>query len=134
MASGMTLTGGDAMKAKLGKFMKRFPSVEAAALYQEAQVEMTESKKRCPVDKGILHGSGHVLKPVAEGRKISVDLVYGGPAEAYAVIVHEDLRGVVPRAGGAGQSRFLASVLEESATSMAQRIAARVQFNEEMLR
>ena len=122
------------MKAKLATLQRKFPKAVAAALKQEAEIEMIESKKRCPVDKGILHGSGHVLKPVAEGRKISVDLVYGGPAEAYAVIVHEDLRGVVPRAGGAGQSRFLASVLEESATSMAQRIAARVQFNEEMLR
>ena len=130
MASGAKLIGKEAMQAKLRRFVVRFPSTEAAALYQEAQVEMMESKKRCPVDVGTLRASGHVLKPIMEGRKISIDLVYGGAAEDYAVVQHEalDFHHTV------GQARYLASVLEESESSMGQRIAARVRFNEEMLR
>ena len=141
MASGAKLIGREAMQAKLRRFMAKFPSAEAAALFFEAGVEMSESKKRCPVYSpprggyvdhvgGTLRASGHVLKPVTEGRKISVDLVYGGAAEAYAVVQHEGL----DFHHNVGQARYLASVLEESEATMAQRIAARVQFNEEMLR
>ena len=130
MASGFSFTGASEMQAKLRAVTRNFPKQAAAALYQEAQVEMTESKKRCPVDKGILRASGHVMRPVQEGRKISVDLAYGGAAEDYAIVQHEalDFQHTV------GQAKFLESVLLESASNMAERVARRVQFNEGLLK
>ena len=135
MASGVTVTGGDAIRRKLATLAKRFPEAQARALYQEAQVEMTESKRRCPVDTGTLRASGHVNRPVTQGKKTTVDMGYGGAASGYALIVHEDLEANhnSPPFGG-GQAKYLESVLMESAPHMTTRIAQRVKFNEEMLR
>jgi hypothetical protein len=41
--------------------------------------------------RGTLQGSGHVEEPVIEGGAVSVRLAYGGPAEAYAIAIHEHL-------------------------------------------
>jgi len=124
-----TMSGGDEMRAKLQRLAKRFPQEEEMALFQEAQIEMTESKKRVPVDTGTLRASGHVLKPETKWGRTSVDLVYGGAAEKYAVIVHEDLEANHK----VGQAKFLESVLMESAPTMGERIAKRVEFNKSML-
>jgi hypothetical protein len=62
------------------------------ALYAEAQRVMKASKMIVPVDTGVLRRSATVKKPVLVGnRLISVTLGYGGAAQAYAVIQHEDL-------------------------------------------
>lgn len=118
------------MRRRLDNLKKRFPDAQVRALYQEAQVEMTESKKRVPVDTGTLRSSGHVVKPATVGNRTTVDLVYGGAAEEYAIIVHEDLDAFHK----VGQAKYLESVLMESAPHMTKRIAARVKFNEEMMR
>jgi hypothetical protein len=118
------------MRRRLELLKKRFPDAQVRALYQEAQIEMTESKKRVPVDTGTLRSSGHVVKPVTLGTRTTVDLVYGGAAEEYAVIVHENLGALHE----VGQAKYLESVLMQSAPHMARRIAARVKFNEEMMR
>jgi hypothetical protein len=65
------------------------------ALYATGEAIMADSKENyCPVapDGGVLRSSGHVLPPIrnAEGDLI-VTLVYGGPADAYAIAVHEHL-------------------------------------------
>lgn len=106
------------------------PSDVEEALYHEAQIEMTEAKRRTPVwnpDRkvppghvpGSLRASGMVHEPERHGRKISVDLTFGDSAVDYAVFVHEDLEAE----HATGQAKFLQSVLEESAPHMAQRIA-----------
>jgi hypothetical protein len=113
-----------------------------AALYTEAQVEMTESKRRCPVSPtkaqfkamgrsapknlrpGTLRASGYVNRPEREGRKLTVTMGYGGAAEAYAVVQHErlDYRHTT------GQAKYLESVLNESRPYMLQRMATRLQI------
>lgn len=113
------------MAAKLRRIAKDFPSVVERALYQEAQIEMTESKRRVPVDTGVLRASGHVQEPVRKGTNISVTLAYGGAAESYAVIVHEDLEALHPH----GQAKYLESVLKESAGYMKERLARRIDLN-----
>lgn len=135
--------GASEMVNTLKKIAARFPDRVAAALYQEGQIEMTESKRRCPVSPtraqlkamgrsapkdhvpGTLRASGTVHPPVRAGRRISVTLSYGGAASDYAVPQHERLDFVHTT----GQAKYLESVLNESAGHMAARIAARVQLN-----
>lgn len=127
------MLGSAKMIANLKAISKRFPDRVGAALYQEAQIEMTEAKRRTPVDitpdaphPGQLRASGQVAKPERKGRQISVTLSFGGGAVYYAIYVHEILTNHHP----VGQAKYLESVLNESAPHMASRLAARLQLNE----
>jgi len=122
----VTLKGKDAVLSSIKQIAQRFPIIVGAALYQEAQIEMTESKRRVPVEHGILKASGFVTFPENKGRNISVTLSYGGAAEAYAIVQHERLDFHHPLGG---QAKYLESVLNESRPFMAARIAARMDFN-----
>lgn len=110
---------------------KQFPDDVAAAMYQEAQPEVTEMKRRCPVDvtedaphPGNLRNSIHVEKPQRKGNVISVTFATGKQAP-YAPHVHEN-----PDAFHAvGEWKFMESVLNESRRYMGKRIAARVHLN-----
>lgn len=137
------LTGVTNVLTQLKKLQHAFPDRVGAALYQEGQIEMTESKRRCPVSPtaaqfkamgrsmpkglvpGTLRASGTVHEPERHGRRISVTLSYGGAARDYAVIQHEreDFHHTT------GQWKYLESVLNESRSSMASRIAARLNLN-----
>lgn len=130
------------MREKLKKITERFPDRVAAALYLEGQIEMTESKRRCPVSptaaqfkamgrsmpKGIVPGtlraSGTVHEPERNGRNISCTLSYGGAASDYAIVQHERLDFFHTT----GQAKYLQSVLDESRPHMAARIGARLQL------
>lgn len=138
------IRGAKEMIALLKQIADKFPDRVAAAIYQEAQIEMTESKRRCPVSPtkaqgmamrprrylqpghapGTLRASGTVHEPERHGRRISVMLSYGGAARAYAVVQHERLDFFHTT----GQAKYLESVLNESRSSMAARIARRVQL------
>ena len=123
MASGMR--GVAEMRSLLQKIAAKFPDRVAAAIYQEAQIEMTEAKRRTPVDTGTLRASGFVAEPERHGRNISVTLSFGGAAETYAIYVHENLEAFHK----VGQAKFLESTLDESRPFMAARIAKRVDLN-----
>jgi len=122
------------MVRTLQRIATKFPDHVAAAMYQEAQIEMTESKRRCPVSplpapKGVVPGtlrdSGQVARPDRRGKHISVTMSYGGAAEDYAVVQHENL----DFHHTTGQAKFLESVINESRPYMAGRIADRVHLN-----
>jgi hypothetical protein len=95
-----------------------------AALSQVAEQEMTESKKRVPVDTGTLRDSGHVQQPERDAEGISVTMGYGGAAEDYAIVQHENLE----FHHKVGQAKFLESVLQESAPYLLERIAKRIKL------
>lgn len=122
---GFVMKGAAEMAAMIRQAAHQFPDAVAKALYQEAQIEMTESKRRVPVDTGTLRASGFVSEPEHPGTQVSVTLSYGGEAEQYAVIVHEDLEAYHL----VGQAKYLESVLKESAPYMAERLARRIEFN-----
>lgn len=137
MGARFSFTGTKEMKAKLQAVLRNLPKEAERALYQEGEVDMTESKKICPVyspDEGVtpthvggtLRASGHVRPPEREGRRISVDLVYGGAAEAYAIVQHErtDFHHNV------GQAKYLESVIMASAPFMNQRLAKRLKLDD----
>ena len=119
------LLGQTAVVQNLLNLAKAVPGEVGRALYEEAQIEMTEAKKRTPVLTGTLKGSGIVNKPVVSGREISVQLQFGGPAAGYAIHVHENLEAFHKN----GQAKFLESTLLESAQHMAGRVGRRVDLN-----
>jgi hypothetical protein len=126
-----TLRGVGQMVGTLKKFAEKYPDRVATALYQEAQIEATEMKKRTPVDTrdnaphpGNLRNSIHVLDPERRGRTISVEIATGTQAP-YAVYVHENPDAFHP----VGEWKFMESVLNESRPHMADRIARRIHLS-----
>lgn len=121
----VTLKGTAELKAKLQRLALRIPDVVGTALFQEAQIEMTEAKRRTPVDTGALRASGMVHQPQMLGRNISVALTFGSVAIGYAVSVHEDLDALHQ----VGQAKFLESTLNESRAHLPARIARRIMLD-----
>lgn len=116
------LKGTAEVQAKIVEALRSMSGNAEAALYQEAEREMTEAKQRTPVDTGTLRDSGHVQQPERDSDGVSVTMGFGGAAEEYAIIVHENLEALHP----VGQAKFLESVLQESAPHLLERIANRI--------
>lgn len=86
------LTGADVLLAGLDQLIEQAPTALAAAIYQEAETIMADSKANyVPVDTGVLRDSGFVAPPEIDGNVVSVELGYGGAASAYALVQHERL-------------------------------------------
>ena len=151
MANVFTIRGLDQVQRRLAAVASQVEGQVGAALRAEAEIEMTEAKKRTPVDTGALRGSGHVTGPhvavvsgTPSGRNlmgqfqsagarsfggqqvVSVTMAFGGPAAPYATKVHEDLEAFHRN----GQAKFLESVLLESAPYLAQRVARRIRLGQ----
>lgn len=138
------LRGVKEMEAKLKEIARLFPDRVAAAIYTEAQIVMTESKRRCPVasDGGTLRASGQVHEPVRSGNKISVTMSYGGAASAYALAVHEtpsvydpptwrmmyDQGGSIDWTSEGTGPKFLEGPINEAMPEMAMRIGGRIKL------
>jgi hypothetical protein len=120
--------GVDEMRAKIRQVVREHPDRVKSALYQEAQIEVTEMKRRTPVDvtenaphPGNLRNSLHVEEPEQNGRRISVVVATGAQAP-YAIYVHENPDAFHP----IGQWKFMESVLDESAPHMTNRVGRRL--------
>lgn len=86
------MTGLSQFVRRIQLILGELPPAIAGEMYKLGEEIMTLSKDDyVPVDQGILRGSGFVNEPVIETAQISVTLGFGGPAEAYALIQHEDL-------------------------------------------
>jgi len=120
-----TVRGADAIAARLARLARALPQAVAAALFEEAQIEMTEARERTPVDTGALRASGMVHQPSIDGGDISVALTFGSTAVGYAVQVHEDLDAFHP----VGQAKFLESTLNESRPHIPARVARRIDLD-----
>lgn len=116
------MTGRQQVQARLRALAGRFPKEAGTALFQEAQIEKTESMQRTPVDTGALRASHVVSSPDISNGRIGVVISIGGPAAPYALYVHEDLEAD----HSVGQAKFLESTLVESAPYMPQRISRRL--------
>jgi hypothetical protein len=87
-----TITGTPELRAALAKIGANAQQAAAAALYQEAEAIMGESKEKyVPVDDSPLKNSGFVKPQDIDGSDIGVTLGFGGAASAYAIAVHEHL-------------------------------------------
>jgi hypothetical protein len=78
----------DFMKA-IKQDTKRWLGCAKAALFDEANKIMNASVRITPMDTGNLRRSAFVAKPKETGSDITIELGYGGFAEAYALAVHE---------------------------------------------
>lgn len=119
MARGIEIKikGVEALQKKLAKLSEQLPKQTVIAIREEAELIMTEAKRRTPVLTGALRASGHVVeKPDGAG------LAFGGPAAPYAVYVHENLEAF----HRVGQAKFLESAVNEAVPGMAERIAKRL--------
>ena len=113
------------VRRKLANLASKMPNEVGRALYQEAEIEKTESMERTPVQYGALRGSHEVGRPVQEGRDISVTIAVGGPSAPYCISVHENMEAYHK----VGQAKFLESTILESRAFMANRIARRIDLN-----
>lgn len=125
------VTGVTQMIQKLQRVAKQLPNRVADAAYAEAEIEVTEMKKRTPVDTrpnaphpGNLRNSIHAERPIVRGRQIEVVIATGRQAP-YAVFVHENPDAFHP----IGEWKFMESVLNESRAYMGVRIARRLDLN-----
>ncbi len=132
------MRGAKEMTGKMKKIARLYPDHLGGAMFAEAGVEVTEMKKRCPVDTrpnrwypytvaphpGQLRNSIHAEEPTTRGRTIVVIIATGAEAP-YAVYVHEDPDAFHP----VGEWQFMASVLRESQPTMGRRIARRAHFD-----
>lgn len=120
-----TVKGADQVVRKLRTLAARFPNEVGRAMFQEAQIEMTEAKRRTPVDTGALRASGTVHAPTLKfNRDVEVVLSFGSVAVGYATRVHEDLDAFHK----VGQAKYLESTLNESRPFLAARIARRIEL------
>lgn len=116
--------------SNLRKFQKKYPQRMASALFKQANIVMTMSKRDyVPVDLGTLKSSGRVERPVIDRGSVSVALVYGGAASPYALAVHEHPSGFSPLswAGGVtfsvGGPKYLEKPLLLKARTLAKDLA-----------
>lgn len=125
------LRGATEMIRRIKTIATKFPDRVESALRLEAEIEVTEMKKRTPVDTrpnaphpGNLRNSIHVADTERRGRSISVTVATGAQAP-YAIYVHENPDAIHP----IGQWKFMESVINESRQYMAARIARRIDLN-----
>lgn len=92
----VTIEGGRDLEKAIRAAGDRALDALAAAMFQEAEAVMADSKREVPVDEGTLRASGFVDPPKKEVGGVSVTMGYGGAAKGYAVFLHE---GTGPAAG-----------------------------------
>lgn len=118
------------LKKKLKEVGKQGVPILAQAMYVEAELIMLDAKVNyVPIDTGALRSTGIVTKPKIAGRKVTVDLSFGGPAKGfgkdgdvvgYAIFVHEDMGGHSYRVGG---PFYLVTPLKKASRGMSGRLA-----------
>lgn len=113
------IAGLDRVLDQLANIASAMPTLAQDALTVEAELIMTEAKRRTPVLTGALRSSGVVLPLDGE---IGATLTFGGPAAPYAVYVHENMEAF----HGVGQAKFLESAVLEAIPSLPQQIADRI--------
>jgi hypothetical protein len=124
----ITVKNQQKLKKKLKEVGRKGVPILAQAMYVEAEMIMLDSKVNyVPVDTGALRSTGIVTPPKIEGRKVTVELSFGGPARGfgkgivgYAVFVHEDMGGHSYRVGG---PFYLTTPLKKASRGMSGRLA-----------
>ena len=117
-------SGIDAVLAALGALPAQTLKATGAFLYREGEAIIGDAKESyVPVDLGILRDSGHVGLPDISGSRVQVEIGFGGAAQDYAAIVHEDLTANHPNGGG---PKYLERPLLAHGADMASRMADEV--------
>lgn len=116
------------VEAELRKRLEAVVKAAEAALYQGANIIMTEAKGRAPLDIGTLRNSGYVTLPRRQGDEVMVEAGFGGAAKAYAVAIHE---GFYKRSDGRivylepidiGEKKYLENAINAKESEVKERI------------
>ena len=133
MAKNFKITGEAKVIRNLNKLAARAPVGAGAALFQEGEKIMAESKESfVPLDLGALRASGKPEKPVIQPLGASVTLAYGGAAAPYALAIHEHPSGASPPSwsGGVkfkrGGPKYLEKPIRNAIPGMAARLAVKI--------
>lgn len=113
MASGLK-----EIKANLKKAREQILKAVGAGVFGVGNEIMTEAKRNTPVDFGALKGSGYVTEPSIVGTTASVELGFGGPAKAYAVVQHESTE----FNHEVGEAKFLENAVNRAAAGALARV------------
>ena len=105
--------------ATLDRTAKQFEKSLERGATKFGQIELTEMKRRTPVEFGVLRDSG-LFQIRWEGRTLILTWTFGGATATYAVYVHEDMEAF----HRVGQAKFVESVTNESAQYAPGRIVA----------
>jgi hypothetical protein len=105
------------MERRIVQLAVQHPRVAQRALVSEGEIELTEMKKRTPVDFGTLRDSGR-LEPIPP---LGIKWVFGGAAKDYAIAVHEN----VGAFHETGQDHYVESVVLEFIPHAADRVGRR---------
>lgn len=116
--------GQSSVERNLRKARDRMLDAARSAVFLGANVVMTASKERTPVDIGALRASGYVTLPRQRAGGVESELGYGGPAEDYAVIQHEVTefnhpslanirRGIEAEGSNTGEAKYLQKAMDE---------------------
>jgi len=102
------------------------------ALYTEAELIMTASKRIVPVDDNPLRSSGHVEQPTHKANTFTVEMGYN---TEYAMFQHEDLHwdrkkgravSMKLKHQGRGQSKYLEKPLMAVKDTIGKKVANRI--------
>ncbi len=125
LPSGFSMLGQGKLAATLTKIGKAVPIAGESALRVEAELIRTLSMRLTPVRTGALMDSTVADSGLTFSGPWAVVGV-GGPATPYAVAVHEDLMGRIPRPGGKGQRKFLETAANQRMVGMERRVGERI--------
>lgn len=101
--------GLDEFERKLTKLAVGAGAVMGPLLFMEGQKVIAKSVPQTPFRDGFLRGSATVGQPRVSGSGAEVDVGFGGAAEAYAVVQHENQNFAHP----IGKAKFLEDPLNE---------------------
>lgn len=111
-----TIYGIEELLGALRRMEKDTVGVVGRALYEEALDVAQKADLLVPYDTGNLARSQIVHHPKQAGNNVHVDITYGGVAEPYALVQHENLDFFHPsRASGLPPNGRQAKYLEEPA-------------------
>ncbi len=115
----VTWTGID----KFERFLRDTPAIVLrdveAALVQEGENIMGQSKRDTPVEFGPLRASGHVKRPTQKRGVVQVVLAYGTD---YALFVHE----ILTARHTVGKAKFLEGAMRDHSRGFGGRLKRRV--------
>lgn len=118
MKIALTLLGANALTKALTRGGTEAIPVLTKTLRESSLSMFRESQKITPHAEGVLRASGVVRPPKVDGKKVTVELGYGGAASKYALRQHEDL-GLNhpdpenPNSDPAGQAKYLEDPVRE---------------------
>jgi hypothetical protein len=124
MPSRLHWTGANEIAKRMRRIAKEMPDVLLKASIAEANIELTEMRRRTPVEFGPLRAS-LTMTAKREGTQVTIEFGAGGPSAPYAIYVHERTE-LFHRIG---EAKFIERPLKEAAPHWNERIARRINLS-----